>query len=56
MGMVKGAIKREGSNLSEAKMSGASSDKQDDQGEDAVNADIGVSTEESMRMDSPMPC
>ena len=58
MGMIEGAIEREGlelSSSSEAGMSGASGNDEDDQGGDAVNMDAGVSTEESMRRDSLMP-
>ena len=58
MGMIEGAIEREGlmeSGLSEAGMSGTSGDDQDDQAGGAVNVDIGAFTEESMRRDSPMP-
>ena len=58
MGMIEGAIKREGltdtSNSSEAGTSGASGDGPDDQGGDEDNADAGASMEESMRRDSPM--
>ena len=44
----------EESSLSEAGMSGASGDNQDNQGGDEVNMDTGASTEESMRRDSLM--
>ena len=58
MGMIKGAIEREGLTTlssSEAGMSGASGDDQDNQGGDVVNVDAGASTEESTRRDSPIP-
>ena len=59
MGMIKGAIEREGlmdtSNSLEAEMSGVSGDGPDNQGGDEDNVDTGVSTGESMRRDSPMP-
>ena len=57
MGMIEGAIEREGlmdTSLSEAGMLDASGDDQDDQGGDTVNMDAGASTEESMRRDSLM--
>ena len=58
MGMIEGAIEREGltdtSSSSEAGTSGASGDNLDDQGGDEDNVDAGVSTEESMRRDSPI--
>ena len=58
MGMIEGAIKREGLtdtlSLSEAGMSDASGDGQDDQGGDVVNADNGESMA-SRRRDSLMP-
>ena len=50
MGMIEGAIKREGLDSSEAGTSDASGDDQGDQGGDA-----GVSLEGSMRVESPMP-
>ena len=57
MGMIEGAIEREGltetSSSSGSRGSAASGDDQDDQGGDAVNMDIGPSSE--MRGDSPMP-
>ena len=59
MGMIKGVIEREGltdtSSSSEAGTLGASGDGPGDQGGDEDNVDAGVSTEESMRRDSPMP-
>ena len=59
MGMIEGAIEREGltdtSGSSEAGTSGVSGDDQDDQDGGAGNVDTGVSMEESMRRDSPMP-
>ena len=54
MGMIEGAIEREQS-LSEAEMSDASGDDQDNQGGDGDNGGAGVSLEESMRVESPMP-
>ena len=58
MGIIEGAIKREGlmktSSSLEARTSGASGDNQDDQGGDVGNVDAGASTEESMRRDSLM--
>ena len=58
MGMIKGAIEREGtietSDSSEARTSGASGNDQDNQGGDVVNGDVGVFWEGSMRRDSPM--
>ena len=57
MGMIEGAIEREGlmetSSSSVSEGSAASGDKQDNQGGDAVNVDAGESTE-AMRRDSPM--
>ena len=53
MGMIKGVIEREES-LSEAGMSDASGDDQDDQGGDAGSGGAGVSLEGSMRVESPM--
>ena len=50
MGMIEGAIKREGLDSSEAGTSDASGDDQGDQGGDA-----GASLEGSMRVESPMP-
>ena len=59
MGMIEGAIKREGLtdmlSLSEAGMSDASGDGQDDQDGGVGNMDTGASMEENMRRDSPMP-
>ena len=59
MGMIKGAIEREGLmdtlSSSEARTLGASGDGPDDQGGDTDNVDAGASMEESMRRDSPMP-
>ena len=59
MGMIEGAIEREGlmdtSSSSEAGTSGASGDSLDDQDGDKDNMDTGASMEESMRRDSPMP-
>ena len=58
MGMIEGAIEREGLtelSLLEAGTSGASGDDQDDQAGGTVNMDAGASMEESMRRDSPMP-
>ena len=55
MGMIKGAIEREGLETSSSLGSGgsaASGDDQDDQGGDAVNKDIGPS---EMRRDSLIP-
>ena len=57
MGMIEGAIEREGLDMLdslEARTSGASGDSPVNQGGDVVNVDVGVSTEESMRRDSPM--
>ena len=58
MGMIKGVIEREATmemlSLSEARTLGASGNDQDDQDGGAGNVDTGVSTEESMRRDSPM--
>ena len=56
MGMIEGAIEREGltdTSLLGSGGSAASGDDQDDQGGDMVNGDIGLSSE--MRRDSPMP-
>ena len=59
MGMIEGAIEREGLtdtlSLSEAETSDASGDGPDDQDGDADNVDAGASMEESMRRDSLMP-
>ena len=59
MGMIEGVIEREATtetlNSSEAEMSGASGNNQDDQDGGAGNMDAGASTEESMRRDSLMP-
>ena len=54
MGMIKGAIEREGLSSSEAETLDASGDNQDNQGRDAGNVDTGVSMGENMRMDSLM--
>ena len=56
MGMIEGAIEREGletSSLSGSRGSVASGNESGDQGGDAVNEDVGPSSE--MRRDSPMP-
>ena len=55
MGMIEGAIKREGLDSSEAGTSDASGDDQDDQDGGTGSVDAGAFTEESMRRDSPMP-
>ena len=59
MGMIKGAIEREGLmdtlSSSEAKMLGASGDGLGNQGGDEDNVDTGASVEESMGRDSLMP-
>ena len=59
MGMIEGAIEREGltdtSSSSEAGSLGASGDGPDDQGGDVGNSGAGVPMEESMRRDSLMP-
>ena len=59
MGMIKGAIEREGlmdtSDSSDTGTSGASGNGPDDQGGDEDNVGAGVSMEESTRRDSPMP-
>ena len=54
MGMIKGAIKREGS-LSEAGMLDASGNDQDNQDGGTGNGGAGASLEGSMRVESPMP-
>ena len=58
MGMIEGAIEREGltetSSLSGSEGSAASGGASEDQGGDAINVDIGPSSE-MMRRDSPMP-
>ena len=54
MGMIEGVIKREGLDSSEAKMSDASGDDQDDQGGDVGNGDVGASLEGSTRVESLM--
>ena len=57
MGMIEGAIEREGLEMLSSSGSGgsdASGDDQGDQGGDAVNVAVGESTE-VMREDSPMP-
>ena len=53
MGMIKGAM--EGLSSLEAKMLGASGNDLGDQGGDADNVDVGVSMEENMKRDSPLP-
>ena len=55
MGMIEGAIEREGLDLLEAGTSDASGDDQDDQGGDMGNGDAGASLEGSTRVESPMP-
>ena len=55
MGMIEGAIEREGLDLLEVGMSDASGNDQDDQGGDVGNRDAGASLEESTREESPMP-
>ena len=55
MGMIKGVIKREGLDLSEARMLDASGDDQDNQGGDVGSRGTGVSLEGSMRVESLMP-
>ena len=58
MGMIEGVIEREGLETSSSLGSGgsaASGDDQDDQGGDEGNAVAGVSPQESMRWDSPIP-
>ena len=54
MGMIEGAIEREGLDSSEAGTSDASGDDQDDQGGDAGSRDAGASLEGSMRVESLM--
>ena len=54
MGMIEGAIEREGLDLLEAGTSDASGDDQDDQGGGMGSRDAGVSLEGSMRVESPM--
>ena len=54
MGMIEGAIEREGLDSSEAGTSDASGDNQDDQDGGAGSRDAGVSLEGSMRVESPM--
>ena len=57
MGMIEGAIEREGltdTSSSEAGMSGVSGDDPDDQGRDEDSVGAGASTGESMKRDSPM--
>ena len=54
MGMIEGAIEREGSS-SEAGMLGASGDNRDDQGGDVGSGGTGASLEGSMRVESLMP-
>ena len=55
MGMIKGAIEREGLDLSEARTSDASGGDQDDQDGGTGSRDTGASLEGSMRVESPMP-
>ena len=55
MGMIEGAIKREGLDSSEAGTSDASGNSPDNQGGDAGSRDTGASLEESTRVESPMP-
>ena len=55
MGMIEGAIEREGLSSLEAGTSDASGNDQDDQGGDVGNGDAGASLEGSMRVESPMP-
>ena len=55
MGMIEGAIEREGLDLLEARTSDASGNDQDNQGGDAGSGDTGVSLEGSTRVESPMP-
>ena len=55
MGMIEGAIKREGLDSLEAGTLDASDDDQDNQGGDAGSGDAGASLEGSMRVESPMP-
>ena len=55
MGMIKGAIEREGLDSSEAGTLDASDNNQDNQGGDAGSGDTGVSLEGSTRVESPMP-
>ena len=54
MGMIKGAIKREGLDSLEARTLDASGDNQDDQGGDMDSRDAGASLEGSTRMESLM--
>ena len=55
MGMIEGAIKREGLSLSEAGTSDASGNDQDDQGGGVGSGDAGASLEGSTRVESLMP-
>ena len=55
MGMIKGAIEREGLSSSEAGMSDASGNNQDNQDGGTGSGDAGASLEGSMRVESPMP-
>ena len=55
MGMIEGAIEREGLDSLEAGTSGASGNDQDNQGGDAGSRDAGASLEGSTRVESPMP-
>ena len=54
MGMIEGAIEREGLDSLEAGMLDASGDDQDDQGGDAGSRDTGASLEGSTRVECPM--
>ena len=55
MGMIEGAIEREGLDSLEAGTLDASDDDQDNQGGDAGSGDAGASLEGSTRVESPMP-
>ena len=54
MGMIEGAIEREGLDSSEAGTSDASGDNQDDQDGGTGSRDTGASLEGSTRVESPM--
>ena len=54
MGMIEGAIEREGGFSLEARMSDASGNDRGDQDGDEGSGGTGVSVEESMRVESPM--
>ena len=54
MGMIEGAIEREGLDSLEAGTLDASGDNQGDQGGDGDNRDSGVSQEGSTKVESPM--